>query len=467
MPVQWWGTIPFVVMLLAIAVLPLVTATAPVWERNSTKWGFSAVMGAPVAVWLIVGGDTHTVVHSVIEYSQFILLLGALYVITGGIHVEVNAPATPRTNTIMLALGALLASFLGTTGAAMILIRTLLRTNRKRSRTAHTVVFAIFIVANSGGLLTPLGDPPLFMGFLRGVPFWWTLHLAGPWLFVNGLLLAVYWSVDKVAYARESPMLVADVEPQHVRAFTVSGLGNLIPLTAVIVAAALIPSADVSAVTFGDGGTAVNLVPWRELVLIVASAASYLFTPHHVRWEKNQFRWNPIVEVAAIFLGIFLTMIPALAFVASIAPRLQLNAVTFFGLTGLLSGFLDNAPTYVTFFELAASLPGEPRVAGVPETYLVAISLGAVLCGGLTYIGNGPNLMVASVAKSAGVTMPTFGGYLWWSVRYLVPVLVAMACVFLTDVWWMKLTGLVISVALLLFAGIRGFKAGRNPVPHL
>ena len=449
MQVEWWSIIPFVVLLGCIAVLPLLPATERAWESNGVKLLVALACGLPVAIWFIAAGHGGEVVHALFEYVQFIMLLLALFVVSGGIFLAGDIRATPRNNTIFLAIGGLIASFIGTTGAAMLLIRPLLNTNRERAHRVHTVVFTIFIVANCGGLLTPLGDPPLFLGFLRGVPFEWTFRLLPEWLVVNALLLLTYYALDRREYARETPEAIAfdttDVSPLRIK-----GGINFVFFALIIAAVAFLPSLDLHAIETGHA-TFAQMVPWRELVFVAAAALSFVVGDRDVRFEMNQFTWAPILEVAALFVGIFLAMIPALNFLGQIAPTLPLNEITFFVFSGGLSAFLDNAPTYATFFEMAAQLPGEPRIGlapGVPEAYLVSISLGSVLCGAVSYIGNGPNFMTKAVADSAGVNMPSFGGYLRWSLTYLVPILVVMVALFIADgpVW--TILGLLLGAAI-------------------
>ncbi len=449
MQVEWWSIIPFVVLLGCIAVLPLLPATERAWESNGVKLLVALACGLPVAIWFIAAGHGGEVVHALFEYVQFIMLLLALFVVSGGIFLAGDIRATPRNNTIFLAIGGLIASFIGTTGAAMLLIRPLLNTNRERAHRVHTVVFTIFIVANCGGLLTPLGDPPLFLGFLRGVPFEWTFRLLPEWLVVNALLLLTYYALDRREYARETPEAIAfdttDVSPLRIK-----GGINFVFFALIIAAVAFLPSLDLHAIETGHA-TFAQMVPWRELVFVAAAALSFVVGDRDVRFEMNQFTWAPILEVAALFVGIFLAMIPALTFLGQIAPTLPLNEITFFVFSGGLSAFLDNAPTYATFFEMAAQLPGEPRIGlapGVPEAYLVSISLGSVLCGAVSYIGNGPNFMTKAVADSAGVNMPSFGGYLRWSLTYLVPILVVMVALFIADgpVW--TILGLLLGAAI-------------------
>ncbi len=444
MVVQWWSIVPFVVLLVCIAVLPLIPATAHAWERNWVKLAVALVLGLPVAAWFVLAGAGGEVVHALVEYGQFIVLLLALFVVSGGIFLSGDIRATPRNNTIFLAIGAVIASFIGTTGAAMLLIRPILNTNRERAHKVHTVVFTIFIVANCGGLLTPLGDPPLFLGLLRGVPFSWTFGLWPQWLLVNGLLLLTYYRLDREAYERETAEAIAWDDTARTP-LGLRGAINLAFLAVVVAAVALAPSLDLHAIETGHAGWS-DWVPWRELVMLAAAAGSFLLGDKAARFELNQFSWAPILEVAALFIGIFLTMIPALNFLGQVAPALPLNELTMFVFSGGLSSVLDNAPTYATFFEMAAQLPGQPRVAGVPEALLVAVSLGAVLGGAMTYIGNGPNFMTKAVADSAGVAMPSFGGYLRWSLTYLAPVLAVMALLFLAGGgiwWWLGLVGAV------------------------
>ncbi len=451
--VAWYSVLPFVGMLLSIAVLPLISSTEHWWEENRNKLIVAVGLGVPVAVWMLALLGPLPVVEALLEYSQFIILLGALFVISGGIHLAGDLPARPRVNAAFLGAGALMASFIGTTGAAMLLIRPLLKTNSERSIKAHTVIFFIFTVANSGGLLTPLGDPPLFLGFLRGVPFTWTFNLFPEWLFVNTMLIATYLALDKVMYQREDP---GDVswDREHVVPLAVLGKVNFVFLAVVVLSVAFIPSIDIHAIE--EGGAAWTVwVPWREMVMIAALIGSLVRGDRSVRYHLNEFSWKPILEVAALFIGIFLTMIPALKVLAQIAPKMPLNDVTFFVFTGGLSSMLDNAPTYATFFEMAQSLQVEGTeglVAGVLPSHLAAISLGAVFCGALTYIGNGPNFMVKAVAEEGGVQMPSFGGYILWALTWLAPILVAMAFLFVAGQLWANIVGVVLT--LLLFVRI-------------
>ena len=333
----------------------------------------------------------------------------------------------------------------------MLLVRPLLNTNRERKNKVHTFVFTILVVANCGGLLTPPGDPPLFLGLLRGVPFLWTLRLFPEWLFVNGMLLLSYFWLDSLAYRREEmPDIVRDAV--EVKPLALHGKESIALLGVIVAAVALVPSVDLHAIHGGHAPMAA-WVPFREIVLLTAAFLSFRFGDRQARFVDNRFEWGPIQEVAALFIGIFLTMVPALAYLAQNAAALPLNRVTFFVFAGSLSSVLDNAPTYVTFFELAKALGGEPAVAGVRETFLVSISLGAVFCGAMTYIGNGPNFMVKAIAESDGVAMPSFGGYVArYALVYLAPILALMVGIFIVETTWIRLTSSIL--AFLLAAGM-------------
>lgn len=462
--VPWWGIIPFVVMLLSIALMPLIPATAHHWENWKFVLGIALGLGIPTAIWVGFVLNWSRVGHAVFEYVQFILLLFALFVVSGGLFLKGDIRATPRNNTIVMLIGGVVASFIGTTGAAMLLIRPLLNINQDRKHKVHTVIFTILVVANNGGMLTPLGDPPLFMGFLRGVPFTWTFSLLPMWAFTNIMLLIIYYALDTKAYSSET---VSDalLDATHTEPIKILGAPSFFWFAMIIGAVAVVPSMDLHAI---ETGTAAwhHYIPWREIVFLTASAGSYLTGSKKIRFEYNQYSWDPIREVAVIFIGIFLTMIPALAFLGQIAHNLPLNTITFYSFSGILSAFLDNAPTYVTFFTMGQTLGADPAVltelglssgdlvAGVPPAWLAAISLGSVTMGAMTYIGNGPNFMVKAVAESRGVEMPSFGGYIGWTVRYLLPTLVAMVCIFLAEPIWAKGIGLAITAALLLQSGL-------------
>ena len=436
MTYQWWSLLPFVAMLGCIALLPIIPATAHWWERASSQLIIALALGAPTTVWMFLGAGSSPLIATGVEYAQFIVLLCALFTVSGGIHLDGDIKATPRNNTVFLAAGGVLASFVGTTGAAMLLIRPLLATNKERVHRVHTVLFTIFVVANCGGLLTPLGDPPLFLGYLHGVPFTWTLGLWKEWFFFLALLLLTYYSIDRIRYASEDTSAIEsddrDIKPLRLRC----GL-NLLLFAVIIAAVAFIPSWDGEALAEGHVGAWTELVPWREIVMIGAAAASYFLSDREVRFTSNAFTWVPISQVAILFIGIFL-------------------------FTGGLSSVLDNAPTYMTFFEMAKALGGDGTlVAGVPEYYLVPISLGSVFCGAITYIGNGPNFMVKSVAEADGVAMPSFGGYITHAFTLLVPVLAAMALVFVGTSWVERGVGIALAAGLAFNSLWRIRRAGK------
>jgi Na+/H+ antiporter NhaD/arsenite permease-like protein len=402
-----WIT-PFALLLVAIAVLPLFAAHF--WESNLRKLAFCAILSAPV-LGLYVLHRPGALFHTVSDYVSFIILLASLYVISGGVFLDGDLQATPRTNAAFLAGGAVFASLIGTTGASMLLIRPLLQTNRERKHVTHTVVFFIFLVSNIGGCLTPLGDPPLFLGYLAGVPFAWTLRLAAPWLFTVGLLLALYYLWDAKAYARESAEDRRE-DRLALRPLRVAGGENLLYLLGIVLSTAFLHA------------------PWRELAMVALAVVSMVRTQKELR-AANQFSFQPIAEVATVFAGIFITMLPALDLLRARGGELGVREPwQFFWSTGALSSFLDNAPTYLTFLALAQGLRLTPEVVGVTHEILAAISLGAVFMGANTYIGNGPNFMVRSIAEARGVRMPGFFGYMLYSGAILVPVFVVVTVAF-------------------------------------
>jgi len=395
-------------MLLAIAILPLLAPAF--WESNLRKLAVGAALGLPVFV-LYLRHDPAALAHTGGDYLSFMALLASLFVVSGGVLVTGDIQARPAVNTALLGVGAVLASLVGTTGASVLLIRPLLATNEERRHVAHTVVFFIFVVANIGGCLTPLGDPPLFLGYLLGVPFTWTLRLAPHWLLANGMVLAVYYFWDRRAYAREDADAIARDETA-VRPIRVAGKRNLALLLAVVASVAFLHA------------------PYRELAMLALSALSLALTPRAVR-EANRFTFHAIAEVAALFAGIFLTMLPALDVLHARGRDLGLTEPwQFFWGAGFLSSFLDNAPTYLTFVAIAQSLGLPPEVAGMSHRVLAAISAGAVFMGANTYIGNGPNFMVRSMAEERGIKMPSFLGYMAFSAAVLIPVFLVITLVF-------------------------------------
>lgn len=422
--------IPFVCQLLCIAVFPL-TKLEHWWENNTHKLMVSFLLGLPVAGWLCMNGMTHELEHQMVyDYVPFILLLMALFVTTGGICIKGDLKATPLVNCAILTVGFLLASFMGTTGAAMLLIRLLLQTNSQRKYTTHTVLFFIAMVANCGGILTPLGDPPLFLLFQKGTPFGWFMGMAPEWLTTGLLLLAVYYVMDSFYYKREShERLKADEAEQE--KITVTGLINLVWLACVILSTMFINSTYIPAMGEADAPFYLKLL--REWAFILIIILSILTTKKTVR-TNNNFSWTPILEVACVFCGIFATMIPALMYLQQ-HPLPITEPWQFVYCTGSLSAFLDNAPTAMVFHATATTLsePGAVNlVAGVSEPLLRGISMGAVFFGSLTYIGNGPNFMVKSIAEQNGFRMPSFFVYmLKFSLIICLPIFIIVQLIFL------------------------------------
>lgn len=422
----WPWALPFLGMLLSIATGPLLFPK--VWHHHYGKIAFGWVLATMLPLAVVFGGPAALAafVHAALaEYLSFIVLLFALYVTAGGILIKGNLGGTPTKNLGVLAFGTVIASFVGTTGAAMILIRPLIRANAARHCT-HVVIFFIFLVANIGGALTPLGDPPLFVGFLHGVSFFWTAqHLWLQTVIVAVLVLAIFFAVDTFFYRRERP-LAPDAKPIRVR-----GSINLV-LIAVVIAAILLSATWQPDIAFDAYGTTLTLPNvLRDIVLILTAFVSLWITPDEHR-EANGFTFEPIREVAILFAGIFVAIVPVMAMLNAGADgtfAFLLQAVTardglpneaaYFWLTGLLSAFLDNAPTYLVFFELTGG--DAKHLMGPLAGTLTAISMGAVYMGALTYIGNAPNLMVYAIAGEQGVRMPSFFGYMLWSFAVLVP----------------------------------------------
>ena len=426
----WWG-LPFAGVLLSIALMPLLVPHF--WHHHFGKvaaaWAlafvlpFAAIFGVPTALQAIV----HTLLA---EYIPFIVLLVALFAISGGVYVRGNLHGSPGLNTTILALGAVLASVMGTTGASMLLIRPLIRANDNRRHVIHVFVFFIFIVSNIGGSLTPLGDPPLFLGFLKGVTFFWTVgHLFPETVFMVLTLLALFYAIDTWWYRHEGVRRI-DPTPDS-PSFGLDGAINFLPL-AVAVALVLVSGTWKPGVSFVVMGTEVelqNLV--RDALLVGVTFVSLAITPKAVR-QANQFGWGPMQEVAKLFIGIFITMLPVLAMLKAGADgpfAAVTHAVTgtdgqplpwaYFWFTGVLSSFLDNAPTYLVFFNLAGG--DAQQLMGPLATTLAAISAGAVFMGANSYIGNAPNFMVKAIVEDRGIRMPSFFGYMAWSCGVLLP----------------------------------------------
>jgi Na+/H+ antiporter NhaD/arsenite permease-like protein len=397
-----WLVLPFCFLLFLIAAAPL--AIPHFWEKYYAHTAMALGLGVAIYYFAVLG-DAAPLVHSVQEYVSFLALVGSLYVVSGGILIRVNGEAKPWVNSLYLLIGALLANVLGTTGASMLLIRPWIRMNKYRVTGFH-IVFFIFIVSNVGGALTPIGDPPLFLGFLKGVPFWWMMrHCWQAWLLTTSLLLGVFYILDHRNFLR-APEKVREEETRH-EEWQVDGLVN-VPLVAGLLFAVLLP------------------VFWRELVMVLFAVASWYVTPRRVH-EANDFDFAPVKEVAWLFAGIFLTMVPALQVLSANTDSLGLSSdLHFFWATGALSGVLDNAPTYLAFLAAAFGVAGlnldtdMTKFLEAKTSTLMAVSLGAVFFGALTYLGNGPNLMVKKIAEQQKVHTPSFMAYV---LRYAFPVL--------------------------------------------
>ncbi|HSF47334.1 MAG TPA: sodium:proton antiporter [Burkholderiales bacterium] len=433
--------LPFAGILLSIALMPLL---APLfWHHNYGKIaaGWALMFVLPFAALHGFGSALHLVAHTAfLEYLPFIILLLALFTVSGGIEIKGNLHGSPVVNTTFLGCGTLLASWTGTTGAAMLLIRPLLRANDGRRYNVHVVVFFVFLVANIGGSLTPLGDPPLFLGFLKGVSFFWTtIHLAVPMLVSSLALLVVFYFLDRHFYRKETD-LPPRPDPTPASGVSIGGWRNVL-LLAAIVGAVLMSGVWRPGVTFSVFGTELELQNIaRDALLLAIAGLSCYATPQRIH-EANQFGWAPIKEVAKLFAGIFVTIIPAIAILRSggdgaLAPLVALvtgpqgqplNAA-YFWLTGILSSFLDNAPTYLVFFNLAGG--DAQQLMGPLADTLTAISAGAVFMGANTYIGNAPNFMVKAIAEERGVKMPSFFGYMAWSLAILVPLFLLLTLIF-------------------------------------
>ncbi|MDH4196353.1 MAG: sodium:proton antiporter [Candidatus Aminicenantes bacterium] len=402
-----WTIVPFIGLLLSIAFLPL--RAAKFWEHHRNKALVCIAWSIPVAAYFLFRAP-HELLLSLKDYASFLLLLTALYVVSGGIVLRGDIRATPEVNATFLFIGAVLANLIGTTGASMVLIRPLLQTNREREHVRHIPVFFIFLVSNIGGLLTPLGDPPLFMGFLRGVPFFWTLRLFPQWVFMVAAVLAIFYIVDRRAFAREEWAAVArdraEIKPLRLR-----GVVNFLWIAGVA-SGVFLP------------------FPFREALLAAMCVMSLVTTRREYR-HLNEFTYNPIIEVAVLFAGIFVTMVPALLILGARGAELGLTRPwQFFWVTGFLSSFLDNTPTYLTFFSLAQGLGLGGAMLGIPVKILLGISAGAVFMGANSYIGNGPNFMVKCIAEEYRLRMPSFFGYMAYSALVLVPLYIVATFIF-------------------------------------
>ena len=453
MPSPIWIA-PFVVLLLSIALLPLIPATRHWWEHNRNKLLLALGLGLVTLVYyLLRGAGFHhaqpgwpTVVkvlgHAVLDdYVPFIVLLFSLYVISGGINLRGDLPARPSTNLLFLWLGAALASFIGTTGASMLLIRPLLQTNSERKHVKHTVIFFIFMVSNIGGSLLPIGDPPLFLGYLRGVPFLWTFNLWKEWLFACLVLGVVYYLWETQLYRRETPADIARDE-RTLQPLRLRGSFNIVLLLFVVLAVGTLVPGQKFPGTDWEVPRLWHELGFREIVQLVLAGISMWLTPTGIR-KANDFNFTAIGEVACLFIGIFICMQVPIEILQGVGPMLASHGLTapwfFFWATGGLSSFLDNAPTYVVYFETArsvqwgnsAELLSLATGGAIAVPLLRAVSLGAVFMGANTYIGNGPNFMVKSIAEQAGVKMPSFFSYMLYSIGLLIPLFLLITVLFI------------------------------------
>ncbi|KUM01828.1 sodium:proton antiporter [Chromobacterium subtsugae] len=437
-----WG-VPFAGILLSIALFPML---APgIWHHHFGKItaAWTALFLAPFAVSFGLGHAATLVLHALLtEYIPFIVLLFALYTVSGGILVWGSLHGSPRLNTALLAIGTCLASIMGTTGAAMLLIRPLLKANEGRKRNVHVVVFFIFLVANVGGGLTPLGDPPLFLGFLKGVTFGWTFqHMLAPVATLAALLLAIFYFLDRHLYAKEAQEgTLKPVDASHDKPLKLYGKRNFW-LLAGVVGAVLMSGLWQPGIVFELPGAHLELQNLlRDAALLLLALASLWITPKQVR-AGNEFNWLPILEVGKLFAGIFITIVPVIAILRAgahgdLAGLVQMVSAPdgkpldgmYFWMTGILSSFLDNAPTYLVFFNLASG--DAATLMGPLGSTLLAISMGAVFMGANTYIGNAPNFMVKAIAEHRHVKMPGFFGYMLWSGAILMPCFVLMTWLF-------------------------------------
>lgn len=435
--------LPFAGMLLSIALAPLLAPTF--WHHHYGKvaifWTLTFLV--PYSLLHSPAASGYLVLHSLLaEYIPFIILLFTLYTIAGGIFIEGNIHGSPVNNTIMLACGTLLAGFVGTTGASMILIRPMIRANDEREHNTHVVIFFIFLVSNIGGSLTPLGDPPLFLGFLKGIDFFWpTVHLAAPMAFSACVLLAAFYVLDCYFYRFDTKKHLMHADPTpDTKSLVMHGPMNVLLLFTVIAVLVLcaVWKSQVTITVFHNVIGLESIV--RDVMLLLLAGLSLFLTPRSTR-EGNEFSWGPILEVAKLFVAIFLTMIPVLAILQAgrngagaglVALSSNIdgspNNVMYFWLTGLLSSFLDNAPTYLVFFNLAGGDPA--NLMGPMAATLTAISCGAVFMGANSYIGNAPNFMVKAIAEGAGVRMPSFFAYCGWAVIFLIPTFILVSLIF-------------------------------------
>jgi len=432
--------LPFVFLLFCTAAAPFIPHVSRWWESMGNKFLLAGVCAAAgIFLYIRPTGDVWKVLETYLDYFAFLALVGSLFTVSGGIYISGAFAGLPYVNTLFLGLGAVLASLLGTTGASMVLIRPLLRANQMRRYKTHVVIFFIFIVSNCGGLLTPLGDPPLYLGFLRGVPFFWTLRLIPVWSLTLLILLFVFHLIDDRVFDNEETNIrgsLIQAIKEAKQPVQVQGWGNVACLV-VILATILLSGYWLNPWLEGHGGAHVVAASKIFQILVMGSLAflSYKTTPPAIH-EENQFGFAPVVEVAALFMGIFGSMIPALTLLEAKGKLLALtHPWQYFWLSGALSSFLDNAPTYLSYAALAAGQSGLStdhlgELARQAPQLLAAVSCGSVLMGANSYIGNSPNFMVRAIAEQARVRMPSFGGYMLWSGAVLIPVFILVTFIF-------------------------------------
>lgn len=439
-----WSTIPFVGLLLTIGVMSFTAANYPhsrlghLWESNRNKLIMALLWALPVIVLLAMLEEWTPLRHSLEDYFSFITLLFALFVISGGIYLEGDLKATPAVNVAFLGIGAVLANFIGTTGASMLLIRPLLKTNSERQHTVHIPVFFIFIVSNIGGCLLPIGDPPLFLGYLKGVPFFWTLTLVVEWIVAACLVMTIFFVWDTLSYKKETDYALK-LDTRRYRPLRLKGGLNFLWLAGVLLAVIFITPNNLAVWGFDSG----PLKFLREYIMLLMAGISLLTSPLSAETRReNNFTFAPILEVAYLFIGIFIAMIPALEILKANGASIGVTQTwQFFWASGGLSSLLDNAPTYLTFLSLAQGLtasnpaaytiPADLSHLGVPAEFLAAISLGSVFMGANTYIGNGPNFMVKAIADEWGYKMPDFFTYIYkYSLPILIPVFIIITFIF-------------------------------------
>ncbi len=433
--VPTWSIIPFIGILLSIAVFPLINSHW--WENNYHKVSFFWIIVAFLSMFIGVLGSKfsfldafgHEMFHTYEEYISFIILLGSLFVVSGGIYIKGSISGKPLSNTIILAIGAILASFIGTTGAAMVLIRPLIRSIKWRKYKKHVIIFFIFLVCNIGGVLTPIGDPPLFIGFLNGIPFEWTFRLFPMWSFAVFILLVIFFIMDFILLKKENekPALTGK------KYIKIEGSFNFLFLLGILGAVIFSGVVHLGSIKTAYGTLEISNIV-RDLSMVIFAILSVKFTKKEIH-EANNFNFEPIKEVAYLFIGIFTTMIPALMLLNERGAELGVNTPSkFFWVTGILSSFLDNTPTYMTFLETAKGL----LHLSVPQLLahdfgvriIEAISVGAVFMGANTYIGNGPNFMVKSISEQEKINMPSFFGYMLWSILILIPLFFVVDYIF-------------------------------------